>query len=271
MSCLLLPIMEGFESIGRGIKWLSGDREPSLTEDDGQQTPRDAEEEKDTLPASPAKGKPQSPIRPVRKHQAGSKREKLHQYTVKTLGSGDLWKAVALPDGESLEEWIAVHTEDFFNELSLLYGTVADEAATKFVQPGQGFPPGFVYMWPGPDEELLECSAPQYVDFVMSWAEDMLNDPTVFPSSTDSEEYPANFLDICKSLFKRLFRVFAIIYCQHFELIESHDMAPHLNTSFKHFLFFCLEFQLVEAKEYRPLEPLVSRIKQLYESGPPKS
>lgn len=35
------------------------------------------------------------------------------------------------------------------------------------------------------------------------------------------------------TIFKRLFRVFAIIYCSHFDNIEQLGAAAHLNTSFK--------------------------------------
>lgn len=35
---------------------------------------------------------------------------------------------------------------DFFNEVSLLYGIVADGAA-QYERPGEGFPPGFEYLW----------------------------------------------------------------------------------------------------------------------------
>lgn len=33
------------------------------------------------------------------------------KYAVQTLGSGNLRQAVALPDGEDLNEWIAVNSE----------------------------------------------------------------------------------------------------------------------------------------------------------------
>lgn len=35
---------------------------------------------------------------------------------------------------------------DFFNEVSLLYGIVSD-GATQYERPGEGFPPGFEYLW----------------------------------------------------------------------------------------------------------------------------
>jgi len=42
-----------------------------------------------------------------------------------TLGSGDLRLAVQLPAREDLNEWLAVNTVDFFNQINLLYGRYA--------------------------------------------------------------------------------------------------------------------------------------------------
>jgi len=44
----------------------------------------------------------------------GSNRDRLHEFIVTTLGSGDLRQAVKLPDGENLNEWLAVNSIDFF-------------------------------------------------------------------------------------------------------------------------------------------------------------
>ena len=45
--------------------------------------------------------------------------------------------------------------------------------------------------------------------------------------------YPKDFKKTSMTIFKRLFRVFAIIYCSHFDNIEQLGAAAHLNTSFK--------------------------------------
>ena len=63
-------------------------------------------------------------------------------------GSGNLRKAVQLPEGEDLNEWLAVHggwlvrvvgcgadgcaVVDFFNHLNMLYGTI-----TEFCTPNE--------------------------------------------------------------------------------------------------------------------------------------
>ena len=80
-------------------------------------------------------------LRPVKKH-ATIKRSTLSDYCRRTLGSGNLKAAVTLPAHEDMNEWLACNTVDFFNEISLLYGLVADDGA-RFSKPGEGFPPGF--------------------------------------------------------------------------------------------------------------------------------
>jgi Mob1/phocein family len=53
-----------------------------------------------------------------------------------------------------------------------------------------------------------------------------------FPTNSEAG-YPKDFKKTVTTIFKRLFRVFAIIYCSHFETIEQLGAAKHLNTSFK--------------------------------------
>jgi MOB kinase activator 1 len=69
-------------------------------------------------------------LKPLKAHKAG-KRSELSEYskkTLATLGTGSMKEAVQLPPGENLNEWLAVNTVDFFNELSMLYGTVSSAA-----------------------------------------------------------------------------------------------------------------------------------------------
>uniref|UniRef100_A0A803PHG2 MOB kinase activator-like 1A n=1 Tax=Cannabis sativa TaxID=3483 RepID=A0A803PHG2_CANSA len=50
----------------------------------------------------------------------------LRKHIDATLGSGNLREAVKLPTGEDLNEWLAVNTVDFFNQVNLLYGTLTE-------------------------------------------------------------------------------------------------------------------------------------------------
>ena len=74
--------------------------------------------------------------------------------------------------------------------------------------------------------------------------------------------FPKNFLQIIKVIFKRLFRVYAHIYHTHFHQIMSLGAEYHLNTCFKHFIFFIDEFELVDPKELAPLAELIQQFKE---------
>ena len=54
----------------------------------------------------------------------------LKRHIEATLGSGNIREAVRLPPGEDLCEWLAVNTVDFYNAVSVLYGTL-EEFCTK--------------------------------------------------------------------------------------------------------------------------------------------
>jgi MOB kinase activator 1 len=73
--------------------------------------------------------------------------------------------------------------------------------------------------------------------------------------------YPRDFEKTCKGIFKRLFRVFAILYTHHYTRMESMGAVAHLNTTFKHFMFFCFEFDLVPAAELEAIDTLVDRMR----------
>jgi len=198
-----------------------------------------------------------------RDHAKGGEREKLSQYakkTLATLGSGSMRSAVALPKGEDLKEWIAVNTVDFFNEINLLYGTIS-EFCTKEKCPVMSAGASVNYLWRDgvKVKKPTEVSAPEYVDLLMTWAESQLNDETIFPISFGSE-YPKNFMPIVKQIYKRFFRVYAHIYHSHFSRIVRVGAEAHLNTCFKHFIFFVKEFKLIDDKETKPLEDLINKI-----------
>lgn len=120
-------------------------------------------------------------FKPV-KNQATTGRNKLSEYAKATLGSGNMRSAVALPKGEDLNEWLAVNTVDFFNEISLLYGTIT-EFCTPNSCPIMSAGARYEYLWADgvKIKKPIKVSAPEYVDLLMSWVESQLNDESLFP------------------------------------------------------------------------------------------
>ncbi len=200
------------------------------------------------------KSRNKNTLRPVKKHGT-AKRNTLSQYTKRTLGSGNLRAAVKLPENENKNEWLATNTVDFYSEINLLYRLAYEEDAEKYKRVGEGFPPGFEYRWADGVNIVkpMRCSSPEYVDYVMMWVEDQIDNEDIFPVQ-ETQAFPTDFETYVRDIFKRLFRVFAIIYHAHFKTIERLEAAAHLNTCFKHFMFFVLEFNLVEEKELKALK-----------------
>ncbi|KAH3758459.1 mob1/phocein family protein [Pelomyxa schiedti] len=171
----------------------------------------------------------------------------------------DLRVAVKLPEREDLNEWIAVNTVDFFNQINLIYGSIAD-FCTKANCPIMSAGPNYEYLWA--DEQLrkpIQVSAPDYVDNLMAWVQHFLNDENVFPSSSETP-FPKNFMTIIKQIFKRLFRVYAHMYYNHYRQIQVMGDEPHLNTCFQHFYYFVHEFSLVEPSDMAPLAIVIEQL-----------
>ncbi|KAK4276236.1 hypothetical protein QN277_019205 [Acacia crassicarpa] len=75
----------------------------------------------------------------------------------------------------------------------------------------------------------------KYVEYLMDWIECQLDDESIFPQKIGAP-FPPNFLDVVKTIFKRLFLVHAHTYHPRFQIIE---------------------FGLIDNKELAPLQELI--------------
>lgn len=70
-----------------------------------------------------------------------------HKKATASLNAGlDLQAAVRLPEGEDVNEWLAVHVVDFFNRINLIYGTVCDFCTDESC-PRMSGGPQYEYQW----------------------------------------------------------------------------------------------------------------------------
>eukprot|EP01105_Mastigella_eilhardi_P011471 TRINITY_DN2641_c0_g1_i1.p2 TRINITY_DN2641_c0_g1~~TRINITY_DN2641_c0_g1_i1.p2 ORF type:complete len:224 (-),score=85.66 TRINITY_DN2641_c0_g1_i1:554-1201(-) len=200
-----------------------------------------------------------STFKPKRNFAKGSKMFELHKQAKGTLGTVDLRRAVALPPGEDLNDWLAVNTVDFFNQVNVLYGSIAAFCTPKSCAV-MNAGPTVEYWWADEKtKKTIRLSAPEYIDRLMGWIQHFLDDPAVFPTAMDTP-FPKNFLTVTRNIFKRLFRVYAHVYYTHFQKILSLNLETQLNTCFKHYYYFIKEFKLVESKELLPLANLIENL-----------
>lgn len=72
---------------------------------------------------------------------------------------------------------------DFFNQINMLYGTIT-EFCTEESCPVMSAGPKYEYHWADglTVKKPIKCSAPKYIDYLMTWVQDQLDDETLFPS-----------------------------------------------------------------------------------------
>ena len=200
-------------------------------------------------------------FRPKYNYKIGTKRYELHKYAQATLGTGNLHDTVTLPEGEDINEWLAVNIIDFFNEINLLYGVIS-EFCTDQTCPIMCAGPKYQYMWADYTSIItpIKVSAPRYVSLLMAWVQNQINDQKLFPTKSGIP-FPPNFMENIQNIIKRLFRVYTHIYYCHFEKIQSLGAEPHLNTCFKHFMYFVKEFKLIpDHEQLAPLQELINKL-----------
>ena len=127
----------------------------------------------------------------------------------------------------------------------------------------------FEYLWQDAEnfKRPTKMPAPEYIEHLMTWVQGNIDNEQTFPSrignmlpSPVSSEatskhmqriticagvpFPKHFAQTIRQIFKRLYRVYAHIYCHHYPVIVHLGLEPHLNTSFKHYVLFIDEHGL---------------------------
>ncbi|XP_064846076.1 MOB kinase activator 2-like isoform X3 [Oncorhynchus masou masou] len=158
----------------------------------------------------------------------------------------DLKELVLLPREIDLNEWLASNTTTFFNLINLQYSTISEFCTGETCQAMTAC--NTIYYWYDERGKKTKCTAPQYVDFVMSLVQKLVTEEENFPTKY-GKEFPNSFDSLVKKICRYLFHVLAHLYWAHFKETVALDLQGHLNTLYAHFIVFVREFNLVDPKE----------------------
>ena len=214
---------------------------------------------------------------PSRTHRVGGAVTKGNETDIRLL--------VKTPAFAEVTDWLAVHTVDFFNDLSLLCGTILDsctshqerdreicDAGGPSSEYGGGNGGGgchsmtagsqYKYLWKDADQFPTPTDVPaaQYINAALEWVDIQLDDADVFPP--DNQGYGEKFRPTVKKIFKLFFRIYGHLYHSHFNDFVALESETHLNDSFRHFLFFVEEFKLLNSSELPPLKQLIAHLQE---------
>jgi MOB kinase activator 1 len=164
---------------------------------------------------------------------------------------------------------------DFYNQINLLYGSITEfcspqtcpemKATDEYVHT-RSEPMAYLtrrrfeYLWQDSEnyKRPTKMSAPEYIEHLMAWVQSNVDNEQMFPSRI-GVPFPKTFPSLIRNMFKRLYRVYAHIYCHHYPVIIELGLEPHLNTSFKHYVLFIDEHGLANGSKdfWGPLGDLV--------------
>ncbi|KAH3680772.1 hypothetical protein WICMUC_000123 [Wickerhamomyces mucosus] len=176
------------------------------------------------------------------------------------LVKGSFKTIVQLPKYVDQNEWMAQIIFEFYNNLNQFYGIVAE-----YIKPEQ-FPtmnagPKTDYLWVDQEGKTVQLPANLYIEYVLTWISNKLNDQTLFPTKS-GVPFPSNFLKNLKNIVRQMFRIFAHMYYNHFDKILNLSLEAHWNSFFAHFVSFAQEFELIDQPDLDPLQPLIDNLKQ---------
>ena len=124
------------------------------------------------------------------------------------------------------------------------------------------------YLWVDEKGKKSRLSAPQYIDYIMTYVQKTINDEGTFPTKHGKliifsvklqlqnlnfhflgNDFPTTFDTHIRKIHRLLFHVLAHIYHSHFKEIVLLQLHAHLNAVFVHFVEFNLRFHTVDEKE----------------------
>lgn len=173
--------------------------------------------------------------------------DNISKYSLKEL--------VKLPHRESAQEWIANNLLDFHKQVCMLYGTIS-KRCTRLTCPRMTAGNKYVFLWSDEGtKKPVDLSASEYIHHSLDWIQEQLNNQAIFPQTLD-QNFPPNYIEVCRVICKRILRVFAHIYHHHLHEVKELKEDRHMNTNMKHFIYFVNEFDLISPNDLGPLKNL---------------
>lgn len=168
----------------------------------------------------------------------------------------DLLTLSALPHGLDQQEWIATNTVSFFQHTTLFFSALSD-CCSMTTCPAAKSSGHILYEWTDDQGKKLKCSAPIYIDYALSYIQEILTDERVFPTKAGSA-FPSGFMFLIQKIFVMLFRTLAHLFSVHYQEAIAVKIHPHLNTLFTHFITFSHMFRLLEPSETASIDELIA-------------
>lgn len=152
-----------------------------------------------------------------------------------------------------------------------------------FLTPGRNHS----FTWLNSRREPVELPAFEYMTLMQRWISGKIDDTNIFPTDPSGVSYannpaitttplsqlsnpgerdwigkrsgfPENFVDVCQTIFRQMFRVYAHLYWAHFTEPFYHlNLEKQLNSCFSHFVLTATALDMLKPHELEPMQPLI--------------
>lgn len=143
------------------------------------------------------------------------------------------------------------------------------------------------FTWLNSRREPVELPAQEYITLMQRWISGKIDDTKIFPTEASGVSYahnpsitttplsqltspgepdwvgkrsgfPQNFVEVCQTIFRQMFRVYAHLYWAHFTEPFYHlNLEKQLNSCFSHFILTATALDMLRPHELEPMQPLI--------------
>jgi len=205
----------------------------------------------------------------------------------KHIVKGNFLTLSAKPKTVEMGEWVAHQVVDHWRMLIMFIHLVHDreEDGSSICNPRRcpkmTAGANHSFTWLNSRLQPVEIPAYEYLSLVQRYISGKIDDGKILPTdpsgvsfadnpafclpSTDSDQdwigkrsgFPPNFMEVCQTIFRQMFRVYAHLYWSHFEDLFSLDLEKSVNSCFSHFILTATTLNLLKKNDLEPMQPLI--------------
>jgi len=192
---------------------------------------------------------------------------------------------------------VVEHYRNLWNFVRLIYEKDEDGTSICNAQtcPKMSAGANHSFTWLNSRKEPVEVPAYEYIALMQRWIPGKVDNTAIFPTEPASVSYahnmpdyvsgsnssasagpslaqlassgdwtgkasgfPPEFHEVCQSIFRQMFRVYAHLYWAHFvEPFYHLNLDKHLNSCFSHFILTATEIDMLKPHELEPMQSLI--------------
>ncbi|KAI1143305.1 Mob1/phocein family protein [Hypoxylon sp. FL0543] len=217
----------------------------------------------------------------------------LNAQYAKHIVKGNFMTLSARPKTVEQGEWIAhqvvEHYRNLWNFVRVIHEKEDDGSTICNPQtcPRMSAGANHSFTWLNNKREPVEVPAYEYITLMQRWISGKIDDTNIFPTDTNGVSYaqnrsitttplsqlsspedrdwigkssgfPENFVEVCQTIFRQMFRVYAHLYWAHFIDPFYHlNLEKQLNSCFSHFVLTACALDMLKPQELEPMQPLI--------------